>query len=93
MPHRSIPPSQTNRARTTIAMLRGVSFVPPGTPNPRVQVFPSADGTVLLIGVTLTGQWVAEYRCLAEDFDNRCVLAMERRVRAKERAEGPQLVP
>lgn len=58
--------------------------------NPRVQVYPSADGVVLLVGVTLAGKWVAEYRCLAEDFDERCVLAMERRVRAKERTERPR---
>lgn len=64
----------------------------PAEPNPRVQVFPSADGTVLLIGVTLEGKWVAEYRCLHEDFDARCVTAMERRVRAKERS-GLHVVP
>lgn len=63
----------------------------PSSPSPRVQVFPSADGTILLVGVTLEGRWIAEYRCLAEDFDDRCVTAMERKVRAKER-HGPQLV-
>lgn len=55
------------------------------TPNQRVRVYPSHDSTVLIVGVTLAGEWVAEYRCLAVDFDERCVLAMERRVRAKER--------
>lgn len=55
------------------------------TPNPRVQVHPSPNGVILLIGVTLSGSWVAEYRCLEEDFDVRCILAMERRVRLKER--------
>lgn len=58
--------------------------------NPRVQVHPSPDGIVLLIGVTLEGKWVAEYRCLAEDYDERCVAAMERRVRAKERKSRPR---
>jgi hypothetical protein len=59
---------------------------PPSDLNPRVQVFPSPNGTVLITGVTLAGAWVAEYRCLAADFDERCVAAMERRVVAKERA-------
>jgi hypothetical protein len=60
--------------------------------NSRVRVFPSPDGTVLLVGTTISGAWVAEYRCLRDDFDSRCVTAMERRVLAKERKEGPQLV-
>lgn len=67
------------------------------SPSPRVRVYESVDGTVLLAGFTLqTNRWVAEYRCLAEDFDERCVLAMERRVKQKERklglTSGPQLV-
>lgn len=60
--------------------------------SPRVQVYPTVDGVVLLIGLTIEGKWVAEYRCLAEDFDERCVRAMERRVIQKERRHGLKLV-
>jgi len=52
--------------------------------NDRVHIYPSPNGTVLAIGVTLAGEWVAEYRCLAADFDERVVIAMERRVRQRE---------
>lgn len=80
---------------TVIRLMRARDTTPPreptSAPNPRVQVFPSADGTVLLVGVTIAGKWVAEYRCLAEDFDERCVTAMERRVRSKERGRPPSL--
>jgi hypothetical protein len=54
------------------------------TTNDRVHVYPSPNGTVLAIGVTLAGEWVAEYRCHAEDFDERIVIALERRVRQRE---------
>lgn len=64
----------------------------PRAPNPRVQVYPTADGIVLLVGLTLDGKWVAEYRCLSEDFDERCIRAMERRVLLKERRHGLKLV-
>lgn len=60
----------------------------PAPENPRVQVYPSADGTVLLVGVTITGRWVAEYRCESEEFDESCVRAMEKRVLRKERKLG-----
>lgn len=59
--------------------------------NPRVQVYPSAPGTVLLIGKTLDGKWVADYRCPTEDFNERCIVAMERKVLEKERV-GPRLL-
>lgn len=57
----------------------------PCTDNPRVQIQLSPLGTVTIVGVTLAGRWVAEYTCEVEDFDDRCVLAMERRVKLKER--------
>lgn len=98
MSHRSLPPSHfappSIRPATLLSMIRRTPAVPaeasPSTS--RVRVFPSPDGTVLLVGTTLTGKWVAEYRCLADDFDSRCITAMERRVLAKERKDGPQLV-
>jgi hypothetical protein len=94
----SFPPSHLVPPPLSAGVLRALrSTQPHASPlqrdNPRVQVFPSADGTVLLIGITAPERkWVAEYRCLAEDFDGRCVAAMERRVRQKERAEGPRLM-
>lgn len=66
--------------------------LPAPAENPRVRIYPSPDGIILLVGVTLDGQWVAEYRCHATDFDDRCVAAMDRRVREKERQGGPRLV-
>lgn len=103
MTHRSLPPSATSGARllppTYFKVMRqtpgvpAVSVVPlPVHGTPRVRVFPSPDGTVLMTGVTLEGHWVCEYRCLKEDFDERCVRAMERKVITKERAGGPRLV-
>lgn len=97
MPHRSFPPSVLNPPRVPAASLlrvvsTGQASALPAQPNRRVRVFPSADGTILLVGVTLAGAWVAEYRCLAPDFDERCVLAMERRVRIKER-QGIRVIP
>lgn len=65
---------------------------PPGMPSSdatggRVAVLPSPRGTVAIVGRMQNGTWVAEYRCRAEDFDQRVVLAMEQRVRAMERKE------
>lgn len=77
-----------------LAIVEPSRVAPPKTDNPRVRVYPSANGTVLLVGVTLAGAWVAEYRCLVEDLDERCIVAMERRVRVKERKDrpGPRLI-
>lgn len=61
-----------------------ITSAPSSSETPRVQVIHSPGGTVTIVGVTLAGSWVAEYRCLAEDFDARCVKAMERRVQLKE---------
>lgn len=47
---------------------------------------PSSGGTTLIVGMTLEGQWVAEYRCYTADFDERSVRAMEREVLKKEAA-------
>lgn len=91
MSHRSLPPSHYARSRSLLAILSNPARLPQPTANSRVQVFPSADGTVLIVGVTTDGAWVAEYRCLATDFDARCIQAMERRVMLKERS-APQLV-
>lgn len=56
----------------------------PSPAFPRVQSFPSPNGTVLIVGTTCSGEWVAEFRCLAVDCDEQCMLDMERRVLAKE---------
>lgn len=53
-----------------------------------MQIVRSPGGTVLLIGSTLSGDWIAEYRCLEEDFRPHCVRAMEKNVIRKERERG-----
>ena len=58
----------------------------------RVLVYPSPDGTVRLIGRTSDGRFVAEYVCLAEDFDERAVTRMERAVLRKEARHGLTVV-
>lgn len=97
MSHRSFPPSHYNPLPFPPGVFRVSRPNPPATvapltipisDNPRVRVFPSPNGTVTLSGVTMDGRWVAEYRCLREDFDARCVIAMERRVMVKERENG-----
>lgn len=55
-----------------------------GAESPRVRVHPSPDGTVLIIGTTIDGRWVAEHRCRAERFGERHVRAMERAVLEEE---------
>ena len=53
--------------------------------NDRVRIYPSANGTVLVVGVTADGEWVCEYRCLAVDFDEAIIEGIERRVHLNER--------
>lgn len=65
------------------------SDAPPPQPltvqNDRVRIYPSANGTVLVVGVTVDGEWVCEYRCLAVDFEESIIDGIERRVRLSER--------
>lgn len=74
------------------------AFIPPTKApfthdNPRVQVFPSARGTVHIVGVTRSGNWVAEYICRLEAYSAQRITEMERDVLAAEAREpGPRLV-
>lgn len=82
------PPSVFKPAPLSSGVLRLLAPSPaasPPAPNPRVQVFPSPNGITAIVGVTLAGEWVAEYRCLTSDFEERAIAAMERKVREKER--------
>ena len=62
----------------------------PRPDNPRVQVIVSPNGTVRIVGVTLSGEWVAEHTCKAARFGERHVRAMEREVL---REESLQITP
>lgn len=79
MTRRPAPP-----AAAAPALSRDVVSLP-APDNPRVQVISSSPGTIHIVGVTLSGDWVAEYKCLVEDFDDLCVTRMEQKVRSKER--------
>ncbi len=55
--------------------------------NPRVQVFPSPNGTVHIVGVSHAGSWVAEHICRIEAYGPHYVEEMEREVKAFEASE------
>lgn len=54
---------------------------------PRVQLVPSPDGTVTLVGIAATGDWVLEHRCRASAVDDALVAFLEARVRDQERPD------
>lgn len=61
------------------------------SPSDRVKLYPAPNGTIRIIGVTATGEWVAEHFCLERNFDVKHIVAMERTVRHEE-AKALQLV-
>jgi hypothetical protein len=53
-----------------------------------VTYFPAPNGTVRIVGVSDTGEWIAEFICREQDFDDAYVRRMERHVATK---SGPHL--
>lgn len=61
------------------------------SPSDRVKLFPAPNGTIRIVGVTKSGEWVAEHSCLERNFDVKHIIAMDRTVREEE-ARTLQLV-